>query len=104
MLSALQKEFADETEISSLLDDAREKQKEHRKQQSISRARELVAGRRYAESAGLLMSLRKEYTYADPCELAEPGGDRFSIIQRKVLTPNDFAKLEAIRYWHYTRS
>jgi hypothetical protein len=61
MLSALQKEFADETEISALLDDAREKQKEHRKQQSISRARELVAGRRYAESAGLLMSLRKEF-------------------------------------------
>jgi hypothetical protein len=61
MLSALQKEFSDETEISALLDDAREKQKEHRKQQNISRARELVAGRRYAESAGLLMSLRKEF-------------------------------------------
>ena len=61
MLSGLQKEFPDETEISTLLDDAREKQKEHRKQQSISRARELVAGRRYAESAGLLMSLRKEF-------------------------------------------
>jgi eukaryotic-like serine/threonine-protein kinase len=61
MLSALQKEFPDETEIAALLDDAREKQKEHRKQQGISRARELVAGRRYAESAGLLMSLRKEF-------------------------------------------
>jgi len=60
-LSALQKEFPSETEIPALLEDARDKQAEHRKQQSISRARELVAGRRYAESADLLMNLRKEF-------------------------------------------
>ncbi|HEX4379315.1 MAG TPA: serine/threonine-protein kinase, partial [Candidatus Acidoferrum sp.] len=60
-LSALQKEFPDEAEIPVLLEDARDKQTEHRKQQGIAKARELVAGRRYAESAGLLMNLRKEF-------------------------------------------
>jgi eukaryotic-like serine/threonine-protein kinase len=60
-LLLLQKEFPDETEISDLLEDARGKQIEHRRQQSISRARELVAGHRYAESADLLMNLRKEF-------------------------------------------
>ncbi len=61
MLSTLQKEFPDESEIPSLIEDARDKQAEHKKQQSISRARELVAGRRYAESADLLMGLRKQF-------------------------------------------
>ena len=61
MLSTLQREFPDESEIPSLIEDARDKQAEHKKQQSISRARELVAGRRYAESADLLMGLRKQF-------------------------------------------
>jgi hypothetical protein len=61
LLSSLRKEFPDEAEILALLDDAREKQAERRKQQSITRARELLAGRRYAESAGLLMNLKKEF-------------------------------------------
>jgi hypothetical protein len=36
---------------------------------------------------------------ADPCQLAEPSGDLllyFSIIQRKVLTPNDFPDLNTL--------
>jgi hypothetical protein len=60
-LSTLQKDFPDDTQIPRLLEDARDQQTERRKQQSISRARELVAGRRYAESADLLMNMRKEF-------------------------------------------
>jgi eukaryotic-like serine/threonine-protein kinase len=59
-LSNLQKEFPDDADISALLDDAREQQSDRRKQQGITRARELVAARRYAESADLLMRLREE--------------------------------------------
>jgi eukaryotic-like serine/threonine-protein kinase len=61
LLTALQKEFPDEPEILALLDDARERQADRRKQQSLTRARELLAGRRYADSAGLLMNLKKEF-------------------------------------------
>jgi protein kinase-like protein len=60
-LSNLQKEFPDDADISALVEEAREQQSDRRKQQGITRARELVAARRYAESADLLMRLREEF-------------------------------------------
>ena len=35
-------------------------------------------------------------THARACELAEPSRDLFSIVQRKVVTPNDFTSLREL--------
>ncbi len=60
-LTALRQEFPDEPEIDALLETARERQEEHAKQERVSKARELLAGRRYAESAALLMTLKHDF-------------------------------------------
>jgi eukaryotic-like serine/threonine-protein kinase len=61
LLTALSKEFPGEPQMAELLESAREGQREQAKQQRVTRARELLAARRYAESASLLMSLKKEF-------------------------------------------
>jgi len=61
LLSTLSQEFPNEPEIGALLENARERRREHGKQQRVTKAHELLAGRRYAESAALLMSLKKEF-------------------------------------------
>jgi eukaryotic-like serine/threonine-protein kinase len=61
VLTALSKEFLGDPEIVGLLESAREGQREQAKQQRVTRARELLTARRYAESASLLMTLKKEF-------------------------------------------
>jgi eukaryotic-like serine/threonine-protein kinase len=61
LLAGLCKEFSGDPEIAGLLESAREGQREKAKQQRVTRARELLTARRYAESASLLMTLKKEF-------------------------------------------
>jgi serine/threonine protein kinase len=61
LLSVLCKEFPDEQEIASLLETARENQEEHRRQQGVAKARELLAARRYEESIAALNQLRVDF-------------------------------------------
>jgi hypothetical protein len=61
LLTALSKEFPGEPEMAQLLEIARQGHCEQAKQQRVTRARELLSARRYAESASLLMALKKEF-------------------------------------------
>jgi len=61
LLSTLCQEFPDEPELVVLLENARQRQREDEKQQRVTKAHQLLAGRRYAESAALLMSLKNEF-------------------------------------------
>ncbi len=61
LLAALSQEFPGEPGISALLENARERQREQAKQQRVNKAHELLATRRYAESAALLMTLKNEF-------------------------------------------
>ncbi len=61
LLTALSQEFPGEPEMAELLEIARQGQREQAKQQRLTRARELLSVRRYAESASLLMALKKEF-------------------------------------------
>jgi hypothetical protein len=61
LLTGLIKEFPGEPEMAALLHSAREGQREQGKQQRVTKARELLAARRYAESASLLMTLKNEF-------------------------------------------
>ena len=60
-LTALCQEFPGEPEMGAPLETARERQAEHAKQQRVNKARELLAGRCYAESAALLMTLKNDF-------------------------------------------
>jgi eukaryotic-like serine/threonine-protein kinase len=61
LLTALSNEFPGESEMAQLLEIARQGQRDQAKQQRVTRARELLSARRYAESASLLMALKKEF-------------------------------------------
>src|SRR5262249_1336429 len=61
LLTPLVQEFPDGPEIAELLETAQRDQREQRRQQSLTKARELLAARRHAECASLLMSLKEQY-------------------------------------------
>lgn len=61
LLSALEKKFSDDDEVSRLLKSAREGQSDQKKQQDIAEARNLLAARRYEECAALLSRLREQF-------------------------------------------
>jgi serine/threonine protein kinase len=61
LLSALCREFPGEPELVSLLETARENQEEHQRQQSIAKAQELMAARRYEESIAALSQLHANF-------------------------------------------
>ncbi len=61
LLSALCREFPGEPEIAALLETARENHEEHERQQSIAKARELMAARRYEESILALSQLQANF-------------------------------------------
>jgi serine/threonine protein kinase len=58
LLSSLCREFPGEPEIAALLETARDNHEEHERQQSIAKARELMAARRYEESIVALSQLQ----------------------------------------------
>jgi serine/threonine protein kinase len=61
LLSSLCREFPGEPEIAALLETARENHEEHERQQSIAKARELMAARRYEESIVALSQLQANF-------------------------------------------
>lgn len=61
VLASLQQEFPDDDETRRLLESARKEQAEHRKQQALAQARDLLAARHYDESIGLLSKLQGEF-------------------------------------------
>jgi len=69
LLSALCREFPGEPEIAALLETARENQEEHQRQQSIAKARELMAARRYEESIVALSQLQA--VFPDETEISD---------------------------------
>jgi eukaryotic-like serine/threonine-protein kinase len=60
LLVSLQQEFPDDDETRRLLESARKEQAEHRKQQVLTEARDLLAARHFDESISLLTALQKE--------------------------------------------
>jgi Protein kinase domain len=60
-LSSLTRQFPDEPEIASLLETARTSREKHDLQQSLAKARELVADRHFDESIALLSRLQKDF-------------------------------------------
>lgn len=64
-LTALQKEYPNETDVSRLLETARTEKAEQQRQQSIAKARKLLAGRRFEECSALLLELRKQFPKDD---------------------------------------
>ncbi len=60
VLASLQQEFPDDDETRRLLESARKEQAEHRKQQVLAEARDLLAARHFDESISLLTALQKE--------------------------------------------
>jgi serine/threonine protein kinase/uncharacterized protein YbaR (Trm112 family) len=65
LLTALEKEFPNETEIPKLIKAARDDQEEYRRQQGVAEARMLLAARRYQECITLLMTLGKQFPTDD---------------------------------------
>ncbi len=61
LLSALEKKFSDDGEVSRLLKSAREGQSDQKRQQEIAEARNLLAVRRYDECTALLSRLREQF-------------------------------------------
>jgi serine/threonine protein kinase len=61
LLSVLCQEFPDEQEITATLEAARKSREDHRRQQSIAQARELLAARRYEESIAVLSQLETDF-------------------------------------------
>jgi eukaryotic-like serine/threonine-protein kinase len=59
LLNALQKEFPGEDEVQRLLETVREDQREHYRQNTLERARNLLAGNSYAECRALLLELQQ---------------------------------------------
>ena len=60
VLVSLQQEFPDDDETRRLLESARKEQAEHRKQQVLAEARDLLAARKFDECISLLTALQKE--------------------------------------------
>ncbi len=61
LLTRLQQEFPNETEIAKLLEAAREAELNQRRQQHVAKARKLLAARRYEECNLVLADLRKRF-------------------------------------------
>jgi len=64
-LISLQKEFPDEADVSRLLETAKTEKTEQQRQQSVAKARKLLAGRRYDECTALLLELQKQFPTDD---------------------------------------
>ncbi len=64
-LASLQKEFPDETDVSRLLEAAKAEKAEQQRQQSVAKARKLLAARRYDECNTLLLELQKQFSKDD---------------------------------------
>jgi serine/threonine protein kinase len=64
-LTSLQKEFPDETDVSRLLETAKAEKTEQQRQQSVAKARKMLAGRRYDECNTLLLELQKQFPKDD---------------------------------------
>jgi len=64
-LTALQKEFPDESDVSKSLKTAREEKAEQERQQGVAKARKLLAGRRHDECNTLLLELQREFPKND---------------------------------------
>jgi eukaryotic-like serine/threonine-protein kinase len=62
LLTALQKEFPQESDIRNLLEAARNEQAEQRKREGVAQARNLLAARRYDEATELLSKLQREFS------------------------------------------
>jgi serine/threonine protein kinase/predicted Zn-dependent protease len=64
-LESLQKEFPDESDVSRLLETATAEKAEQLRQQSVVKARKLLAARRYDECNTLLLELQKQFPKDD---------------------------------------
>jgi serine/threonine protein kinase len=64
-LISLQKEFPDEADISRLLETAKTEKAEQQRQQSVAKARKLLAGRKYDECSTLLLELQTQFPKDD---------------------------------------
>ncbi|MGB6597738.1 MAG: protein kinase [Candidatus Acidiferrum sp.] len=64
-LTSLQKEFPDEGDVSRLLETAKAEKAEQQRQQSVAKARKLLAGRKYDECKTLLLELQKQFPADD---------------------------------------
>jgi serine/threonine-protein kinase len=64
-LTSLQKEFPDEADVSRLLETAKTERAEQQRQQSVAKARKLLAGHRYDECTTLLLELQKQFPEDD---------------------------------------
>ena len=62
LLTSLQKEFPQESDIRTLLEQARNEQAEQRKREGVAQARNLLAARRYDEATELLSKLQREFS------------------------------------------
>jgi serine/threonine-protein kinase len=61
LLSSLARQFPEEPEIATLLETARASREEDDRQQSVAKARELLAAHRFDESIALLRQLQKDF-------------------------------------------
>src|SRR5271169_1223081 len=64
-LTSLQKEFPEEADVSRLLETAKAEKAEQQRQQSVAKARKLLAGRRYDECNTLLLELQTQFPKDD---------------------------------------
>ncbi|HEY6387962.1 MAG TPA: protein kinase [Candidatus Acidoferrum sp.] len=64
-LISLQKEFPEEAEVSRLLETAKAEKAEQQRQQSVAKARKLLAGRRHDECNTLLLELQTQFPKDD---------------------------------------
>jgi serine/threonine-protein kinase len=64
-LISLQKEFPDETDVSRLLQTATTEKAEQQREQSVAKARKLLAGRKCDECTTLLVELQKQFPKDD---------------------------------------
>ncbi|HEY2545461.1 MAG TPA: protein kinase [Candidatus Acidoferrum sp.] len=64
-LTSLQKEFPGESDVSKLLETAREEKAEQQRQQGVAKARKLLAGGRHDECRALLLELQKQFPKND---------------------------------------
>jgi hypothetical protein len=61
LLTVLDREFPNEPDIIDLLENTRQKQREQRRQEGLTKASDFLGSRRYGECAALLVSLKKEF-------------------------------------------
>ncbi len=62
LLTALQKEFPQESDVRNLLESARNDQAEERKREGIAQARNLLTARRYDEAIEVLTALQRDFS------------------------------------------